>query len=1546
MSSEFDKFNESLKASFWKNVKNNRAERKANGTSCRIDPTATAGVVPDQATLQERAPPPHVSRVYSTKCDAEVDASLEELLAKDPKCDEFDDYVPPRAPRTPPMPDDYDDDLGTHRPQTPIEIPVDDDIVEIGDSPDHLGRHALEKDTKADELLLEKLWKYFGHRDFKSHLQKEAIETIIARTRDVYVSMPTGAGKSLCFQLPGVMQDNKVTIVFSPLLALIKDQLDTLARIKIPADSINSKMGSRDRERVLNDLKAVKTDIRFLYITPEQAQTAIFKEIIQHLVKHRKVAYIVVDEAHCVSEWGHDFRPDYLKLGALRSEYPSIPWIALTATASKQVVADIFKNLRLKEPVAKFKTQCFRHNLYYDVVFKNSIQDDYLHLKEYIESILGKQDEVKPSKRACGIIYCRTRETTERVAMSLTKLGLRTVPYHAGLKQSERETVQEDWMEGKYVAIAATISFGMGVDKGSVRFVVHWDNPQNVAAYYQESGRAGRDGKKSYCRIYHCRDQCKSIDFLLKQDLQKSKDTGKEAAAKQAIKNFEKMIEFCETVRCRHRLFSDFFGDDPPECRNMCDVCASPKKVEKALEMFQQFAFTGKLKTMTSYDDDPSDLYGGGRKGYEIDYYDGGSSSNYSEGREKRKQVESALLIQKQFALRRAAAAKDMSMQRTGSIGRIKYAMQTPVKVSGLTISTREKNVTTLADMLKKNVEICKGIDEPDYPLVYKDFEDIAVEMEYEAFTKNTVKSLYHRAIVMQVKALKNVIAEEALFPQLKQHVPKHRAALGGDYRTIEEDLKKKYGDSIVEELRSDGHDKKHHHHHHHHHRSDRNGDRKRNSKHSGKSIASAVRDRDGLSQTSIGSYFSSKPSTGSSSSAPLGLGSGAIGGGAVPAVITIDDGDMWDADSKDDHEHVRPIAPPEPAPLPPCEPIRSPQSPPSSPPPPDSPRSPRTPRSPRSAPRSPASPPRSPRSPASPPRSPRSPSVERISNDGYPESTSTRRLSEQSERRQRSLSHSRETVSKDRPYRERSRSGSRGYSSERSRTKQNKLTYKRSRESSRSYSRERSYSYRSGSSRSRDWEEDEIRRARRKRQYEDGGEYDREYEQQLPSGKQVRTYVDEYEPIAGSGGGAAVGGSSKRHHASRHRPPSPQDEFSYVTHKKRISHYAEPSVASASYSKGGSTGGGGGGFLPAPSASPLAGAGGSSSSSSYVNYTKPSTSKGLAGSGDGGGSAAMLNNEDMWDDDAELTSPLSPTNNDAALNDHQPPLPPASPPASPPPLSPSPEPERVYNKVTTYVPPSPPHPPPSPSPPAVTTIHHDKHHHAKRPYAEHRSPYDPSLDPRLAATPKSPLYSIASGPSSSSSSSSSAKPLPPSVSAATVQFTTAAQLHNSTVQSLPKATLLPNAGSAGSATGISAALQNSLNVMSMKQQSVRDGGTNANVTGTGSSASSAVPSQVSNSAGDTPTGPTDSASSTPPGSYLVEMEKKKKNLASCVIHFLMPYYRDSKILSKELFKGLARKISHKFFEADVVAERKVKKYIEDMMKHKVIIASEADFPK
>jgi len=291
--------------------------------------------------------------------------------------------------------------------------------------------------------------------------------------------MPTGSGKSLCFHLPGMMQENKITIVFSPLLALIKDQIDHLAKYKIIGDSINSKMGTKERERVINDLKSIKPNIRFLYITPEQATTSTFKDLLQRLVKHNKISYIAVDEAHCVSQWGHDFRPDYLKLGQLRSEYPKIPWIALTATASKFVVDDIFSNLKLKPPVATFKTSCFRKNLFYDVIFKNLIYNDYEHLKEFITNTF------KDNAKDCGIVYCRTRESTERVATNLSRIGVKTFAYHAGLKQSERQQIQDDWMNGKFQVICATVSFGMGVDKSNVRLVVHWDVPQSVAGYYQ-----------------------------------------------------------------------------------------------------------------------------------------------------------------------------------------------------------------------------------------------------------------------------------------------------------------------------------------------------------------------------------------------------------------------------------------------------------------------------------------------------------------------------------------------------------------------------------------------------------------------------------------------------------------------------------------------------------------------------------------------------------------------------------------------------------------------------------------------------------------------------------------------------------------------------------------------------------------------------------------------------------------------------------------------------------------------------------------------------
>ena len=213
----------------------------------------------------------------------------------------------------------------------------------------------------------------FGHQKFRSEEQKRAVLTVVGQRHDVFVSMPTGSGKSLVYQLPAVVAEGKVTIVVSPLIALIKDQMEHLANRKIVAESINSKMGEKERRRVLDDLKLKAPATRLLYVTPEQCATNTFRGLLEGLVKFNKLGYFVVDEAHCVSQWGHDFRPDYLKLGQLRALTGSRPWVALTATANNQVVEDVIASLQLRKGYKTFKLPCFRSNLYYDVVFKETI---------------------------------------------------------------------------------------------------------------------------------------------------------------------------------------------------------------------------------------------------------------------------------------------------------------------------------------------------------------------------------------------------------------------------------------------------------------------------------------------------------------------------------------------------------------------------------------------------------------------------------------------------------------------------------------------------------------------------------------------------------------------------------------------------------------------------------------------------------------------------------------------------------------------------------------------------------------------------------------------------------------------------------------------------------------------------------------------------------------------------------------------------------------------------------------------------------------------
>ncbi|VDM60483.1 unnamed protein product [Angiostrongylus costaricensis] len=428
------------------------------------------------------------------------------------------------------------------------------------------------KHKKMSELQCDRdkvLKEVFGHIKFKSSLQKKAVNCILLTClgkSDVYVSLPTGAGKSLCYQLPTVVH-NGIAVVISPLIALITDQITALRAKGVPSESLNSKLSSEERSRIIEDLRKKIPIVKLLYITPEAAATDNMKRILTSLHKRNLLSYIVVDEAHCVTYWGHDFRPDYLKLSALREICPDVPWVALTATANAKAQEDIVTQLRLKR-VEIFKASTFRGNLYYDV-----------HMKDNLNMT--------------GIIYCRTRDECDQLAQMLTFANIRCLSYHAGLSNKMRDDVQNKWMKNEVPVIAATIAFGMGIDKPDVRFVVHWTCPPNLAAYYQESGRAGRDGQRSYCRIYYSQPDKEFLHFLVRRELSllKAKKISETARKQQAAAmqfGLEKMVDYAEKAQCRHISFAKYFGEnDLPPCRNHCDFCKDPNATMARASQFQ-----------------------------------------------------------------------------------------------------------------------------------------------------------------------------------------------------------------------------------------------------------------------------------------------------------------------------------------------------------------------------------------------------------------------------------------------------------------------------------------------------------------------------------------------------------------------------------------------------------------------------------------------------------------------------------------------------------------------------------------------------------------------------------------------------------------------------------------------------------------------------------------------------------------------------------------------------------------------------------------------
>jgi ATP-dependent DNA helicase RecQ len=418
--------------------------------------------------------------------------------------------------------------------------------------------------------LFDNLQNFFGFDNFKG--EQEAIITNILAGNDTFVIMPTGGGKSMCYQLPALMSEG-TAIVISPLIALMKNQVDQL-RAFGGSDSIahflNSSLTKADIARVKEDVLDGKT--KLLYVAPE----SLTKQENIDFLRLNNVSFVAVDEAHCISEWGHDFRPEYRKIRQVISNIgDDIPIIALTATATPKVQQDIQKNLQMNNATI-FKSSFNRSNLFYEVRAKRNV------IKEIVKF-------VKQNTGKSGIIYCLSRKKVEEVAEVLTLNGIKALPYHAGLDAKVRADTQDKFLMEDVDVIVATIAFGMGIDKPDVRYVIHHDVPKSMEGYYQETGRAGRDGGEGVCVAFYSE---KDIDKL--QKFMKDKPVSEREIGTQILKE---VIDYAESSVCRRKQLLHYFGENFNEagCNNMCDNCCAHKEqfdaevhLHKALSLIKQ----------------------------------------------------------------------------------------------------------------------------------------------------------------------------------------------------------------------------------------------------------------------------------------------------------------------------------------------------------------------------------------------------------------------------------------------------------------------------------------------------------------------------------------------------------------------------------------------------------------------------------------------------------------------------------------------------------------------------------------------------------------------------------------------------------------------------------------------------------------------------------------------------------------------------------------------------------------------------------------------